>query len=185
MRRPKRNSNKKQFIAVEWCQTSNEENKTNNGVKNIPCSKHSIEAHVHNITRPSLLPAKTHPLELKEITNKPLSQLPAWDIPPMIDIVLSPDSGSSTIPEDYIEDPEEACERYPDWNTTTSEGSLSKVETDDTIGSAVSWNFEEYGRRFYKLTRNFLSREDGRPESSISTTSNSSSVVTVVENPLA
>ena len=182
----KQKSNNKQFVTAEWCQSNNEENKTNNGLKNLPCSKHSIQAHVHNTTRPALVPANTHPLELREITHKPLSQLPAWDIPPMIDIVLSPDSGSSTIPEDYIEDPDETYERNPSWRPTISGGSPSEIELDDTKSSAVIWNdIEEYGRKFYKLTRNFLSRDDGRPESSISTTSNSSSVVTVVENPLA
>ena len=177
----KQNSNKKEFVTAEWCQPNNEESKTNNGLKNLPCSKH-----VHNTTRPALVPASTHPLELREITHKPLSQLPAWDIPPMIDIVLSPDSGSSTIPEDYIEDPDETYERNPSWTPRISDGSPSEIEPDDNRSSAVTWNdIEEYGRKFCKLTKNFLSRDDGRPESSISTTSNSSSVVTVVENPLA
>lgn len=64
----------------------------------------------------------------------------------------------------------------------------SEIEPDDTVdteGPAVTWNdIEEYSRRFYELARNFIARDDGRPESMLSTTSNSSSVITVVENPL-
>ena len=182
-------SSKKGLVTVEWREPNNEPSKTNNGVKNLPASKHCIQAHVHNTTRPSPVPVKSHPLEPEVKEHKPLSELPAWDIPPMIDIVLSPDSTSSSIPEDYIEDPDETnvARRYPDWKATIPDQyPPSEIEPDDIKGSAVTWNdIEEYGRKFYKLTRNFLGRDDGRPESSISTTSNTSSVVTVVENPLA
>ena len=187
-----KNSNKKNLV-VEWRDANNEPNKTNNGIKNIPPSKQSIRAHVHNPTRPTPVPVKSHPLELEINQHKSLNQLPAWDIPPMIDIVLSPDSGSSTMPDNSIEDPDEmwqdAESRYvsrtcPDWRATTPEELPS--EMDDTNAPAVTWNnIVENGRKFYKLTRDFLARDDGRPGSSISTGSNSSSVVTVVENPLA
>ena len=188
-----KNSSKKSLVAVDWSESNHEPNKTNNGVKNLPPSTHSVRAHIHNTTRPSLVPVKSHPLDA--VQTKPLSQLPAWDIPPMIDIVLSPESDPSSINDDYIEDPDEISQdtesRYVsgscrDRKATLPEQSPSRIEPDDTKEPTVSWNdIEEYGRKFYKLTRSFIARDDGRPESGISTTSNSSSVVTVVENPLA
>lgn len=202
-----RNSSKKSLVVVDWSESNSEPNKTNNSVKNLPPSTHSIhpnktnnsvkdlppsthsiQAHIHNTTRPSLVPVKSHPLEV--IQHKPLSQLPAWDIPPMIDIVLSPESDPSSINDDYIEDPDETWQdtqsRYVRAKATLPEQSPSEIEPDDSKDPTVTWNdIEEYGRKFYKLTRNFLARDDGRPGSGVSTTSNSSSVVTVVENPLA
>ena len=183
-----RNSSKRSLVVVDWSESSHEPNKTNNSVKNLPPSTHSIQAHIHNTTRPTLMPVKSHPLEA--IQNKPLSQLPAWDIPPMIDIVLSPESDPSSINDDYIEDPDEIWQdtqsRYVREKAALPEKSPSEIEPADAKDPAVTWNdIEEYGRKFYQFTKNFLARDDGRPISGVSTTSNSSSVVTVVENPLA
>ena len=186
----KKPSSKKSLMV--WCEENNEPNKTNNLIKNLPSSNHNLRVPVQkNTTQSSLVSVKSHPLE-----QKPLSQLPAWDIPPMIDIRLSPNSDSSPISEDYIEDPDEIWEdaesKYiarpyaGDRNTTTPEQLPDEIEPCDSKEHAVSWNdIEEYGRKFYTLTKNFLTRDDERPGSGVSTISNSSSVVTVIENPLA
>ena len=186
-----KNDPRKKNLVVEWLDS--EQNKTNNCIKHLPASKHCIRAHVHNTNRLSPVPTKTHPLEMELNEPKPLSQLPAWDIPPMIDIILSPDSESAPANDDCIEDPDENWQdaesksvprSNPDKKSSISE--LSEIQSDDTKGQAVTWgDIEEYGKRFYKLTRRFLARDDGRPASGVSTISDSSSVVTVVENPQA
>lgn len=186
----KKKQSSKKSLVVEWL--DEERHKTNNSIKNLLPTKHSIKAHVHNTTRSSSVPVKTHPLEPEVTEHKPLSELPAWDIPPMIELVLSPNSDSSAISDDYIEDPDETwqdAESNQNVKPTVAEQSPSEVELDydDSKLPAVTWNdIEEYGRKFYKITRDFLARDSGtRPGSGVSTTSNSSSVITVVENPLA
>lgn len=104
-------SRKKRLVVVESCDPSNLHNGNKNGIKKPAPSKYFTRAHVHNTTRLSPVPVMTHPLALDANEGKPLSQLPAWDLPPMIDIVFSPDSGSSGVsPDDCIEDPDEVSQ---------------------------------------------------------------------------
>ena len=215
-RKPNKGDNKgkpvdrKGLVVVE--RLDSDEKRTHSLITNYQPSMYSEkEPRVHTCKSdqsPAVPPRTDSLLTKHDARDFNLVERPARDIPPMIEVVLSPGSDSSTIYDDFVECPEEppkesendtkqqkhenTSQKYAEEGPrvgTLSDQSPSFVpgENDHPNVHAVSWNdIEEFGRKFYVMTKNFWGKDDGtRPSSGTSTTSNNSSVVTVVENPKA
>ena len=153
-------------------------------------------------SQPPPVPPRSDSLETKQPEHIHLTQLPARDIPPVIQFVLSSESDScspdydddnytSESSEDEIDDPWEIEMSKPKYASRryVEEGPSARTsaEDDNSTSPMVTWtDLEQLGRRVYTMTRNFLVKDAeacASTGSGISSASNSSSVVTVVENP--
>lgn len=161
------------------------DNQSNNGKKSLFSCQHTTQVLVHdNTKRSSSKFNSSQPLECER-----LSELPAWDIPPMIDVVLTSNPECSPVNDDKMEDRHDLWEdaKYVSLSEASTLAVIPEQSTNNLIykDSLSVWrNIEDYGRKLYKTSQNFMFNNDGRPASEISTTSDSSSVVTVVENPI-